>query len=96
MSASGRQQIVAIQVLNELAAHQLSPSFMRQSRSLIGVSHAANPVRVRAAERLDEPGSIVSGTIIGNDDLELAPRLRQHAVHGALQHPCPVMDGDDD
>src|SRR5205085_4940237 len=87
-------QVVAVEMLNELAGGNESCGFARSARPAVLNSQRPD-LGMFARECFDRTRRVVSGTVVDDDDLDRTMRLREHAVDGVDQHRGAVVDGND-
>src|SRR6185295_9980656 len=90
-----QQQVIAVEVLNKLAAGRLASCFSRKPRPGVRLMNNANLLRMRFTKLIRDSWSVVRRAIIDDDQLDGAIGLRQHARDGFTQQHRAVVDRDD-
>jgi hypothetical protein len=93
LHAGGREQVVVVQVLHELAARELEDAREvareAQPRHVALVAHAG----VRAG--LDDGADLLPGAVVAHHHLEVGPGLRERAGEGLLEESRGVGRDED-
>ncbi len=88
----GRDEIVGVEILNELARRALDASVERRRLPKVFLSLKAQS---RIAKPLDDARALIRRSIVDNDDFEAWPRLAENAVERFADEPFGVVAGDE-
>ena len=87
----GRQKVITVQELDELARRQSDAGIPRAALADIGLPHVADS---DTKKPLHFSGSVVRGKIVHDDDFDGLIGLVQSALNGEFQIR-PIVEGDD-
>jgi hypothetical protein len=91
----GEQDVVTVQILNELAPCLKPAGFAGASRSFVGLMKDAELPGMAVLQRFCHPACFIRRTVVHDDDLDGAVRLRENAFDSPDQEDWTIVHGDD-